>query len=173
MNRDDGGDGVLLRPIGFVRSPFTEPVGMPVQPSGARGIRGSVEILPEFCDGLADLGGFSRIILIYLFHRSVGHSLRVIPFLDDRERGVFATRAPRRPNPIGLSVVRLVAVEGCRLAGEDGDLLDGTPVLDIKPYVSSIDAFPGEKEGWLGECSDRFREARADRRFAERSETES
>ncbi|MEN6342897.1 MAG: tRNA (N6-threonylcarbamoyladenosine(37)-N6)-methyltransferase TrmO [Methanospirillum sp.] len=172
MNLDDAGNGVLFRPIGFVRSPFTEPVGMPIQPSGACGVRGSVEILPEFRDGLADLGGFSRIILIYLFHRSEGHTLRVVPFLDDRERGVFATRAPRRPNPIGFSVVRLVAVEGCRLAIEDVDLLDGTPVLDIKPYIPSIDAFPGETEGWLGECSDKFREARADRRFAGRSERE-
>ena len=125
-----------------------------------------VEVLPEFCGGLADLEGFSRIILVYLFHRSEGYSLRVVPFLDDRERGVFATRAPRRPNPIGLSVVRLVAVEGCRLVIEDVDLLDGTPVLDIKPYVSSIDAFPGERDGWFGECRGDVREARADRRFA-------
>src|SRR5665647_324653 len=97
MNGDDGGDGVLVRPIGCIRSPFTDPAGMPIQPAGAAGVRGLVEILPEFCDGLADLEGFSRIILIYLFHRSEGYSLRVVPFLDDSERGVFATRAPRRP----------------------------------------------------------------------------
>jgi len=165
-NGKTGEDGVVLRPIGVVRSPFTDPAGMPIQPAGAVGIRGSVEILPGFCDGLADLEGFSRIILVYLFHRSEGYSLRTVPFLDDRERGVFATRAPRRPNPIGLSVVRLVAVEGCRLVIEDVDILDGTPVLDIKPYVPSIDSYPGEQDGWFGECDREVREARADRRFA-------
>ena len=168
---NDDGDGVLVRPIGYVRSPFADPVGMPIQPGGARGVRGSVEVLPEFCDGLADLDGFSRIILVYLFHRSEGYSLRVVPFLDDSERGVFATRAPRRPNPIGLSTVRLVAVEGCRLVIEDVDLLDGTPVLDIKPYVPSIDAYPDERDGWFGECSGDVWTVRADRRFAGRPET--
>lgn len=165
MNHEHAGDGVVVRPIGVVRSPFTETAGMPIQPGGARGVRGVVEVLPEFCDGLADLEDFSRVILIYLFHCSEGCSLRVVPFLDDRERGVFATRAPRRPNPIGLSVVRLVAVEGCRFVIEDVDVLDGTPLLDIKPYVPSIDAYPGEREGWFGESARDVREARADRRF--------
>lgn len=166
MNGNHHEDGVVLRPIGVVRSPFTHPIGMPIQPGGARGVRSEVEVFPEFCDGLADLEGFSRVILVYLFHRSDGYSLRVVPFLDDCERGVFATRAPRRPNPIGLSAVRLVAVRGCRLVIEDLDVLDGTPVLDIKPYVPSIDAFPDEREGWLGESSGDVRAARADRRFA-------
>jgi tRNA (adenine37-N6)-methyltransferase len=165
MNPDAAGSSLHLRPIGVVRSPFTDPVGMPIQPAGACGVRGTVEVFPEFCGGLDDLGGFSRIILVYFFHRSHGYALRVVPFLDDRERGVFATRAPRRPNPIGLSVVRLVAVQGCRLVIEDVDVLDGTPVLDIKPYVPSIDAYPDEREGWFGECDRDVREARADRRF--------
>lgn len=161
---------VVLRPIGYVRSPFTDPVGMPIQPAAARGVRGAVEVLPEFCDGLADLEGFDRVILIYHFHRSEGYALRVVPFLDDRERGVFATRAPRRPNPIGLSVVRLVGVEGCRLEVEDVDVLDGTPVLDIKPYVPSFDAYPDECDGWFGNRESDLQTARADRRFADRSE---
>lgn len=165
MEGGKGGEGVLVRPIGCIRSPFTETAGMPIQPAGAAGVRGSVEILPEFCDGLADLEGFSRIILIYLFHRSKGYSLRVVPFLDDRERGVFATRAPRRPNPIGLSVVRLIAVEGCRLAIEDVDVLDGTPLLDVKPYLPVVDAFPDERCGWFDDATRDVRETRADSRF--------
>ncbi len=166
LNGNDDGDGVLVRPIGVVRTPYTETVGMPIQPAGATGVRGLVEILPEFCDGLADLEGFSRLILVYLFHRSEGYALRVVPFLDDRERGVFATRAPRRPNPVGISVVRLVGVEGCRLVVEDVDILDGTPLLDIKPYISGVDAFPDERCGWFDGCTRDVREARADRRFA-------
>lgn len=158
-------DDVVLRPIGTVSSPFTEPAGMPIQPAGAAGARGAVDIYPDFCEGLADLEGFSRLILLYLFHRSTGYDLRVVPFLDDRERGLFATRAPRRPNPIGLSTVRLVAVEGCRLVIEDVDILDGTPVLDIKPYVPAFDAFPDESEGWFGACRGDVRAARADHRF--------
>jgi tRNA-Thr(GGU) m(6)t(6)A37 methyltransferase TsaA len=126
---------------------------MPIQPAGACGVRGTVEVFPEFCGGLDDLGGFSRIILVYFFHRSHGYALRVVPFLDDRERGVFATRAPRRPNPIGLSVVRLVAVQGCRLVIEDVDVLDGTPVLDIKPYVPSIDAIPASARAGSGSAT--------------------
>lgn len=166
----DDENAVVLRPIGVVRSPFADPVGMPIQPGGARGVRGTVEVLPEFRDGLADLEGFDRVILLYHFHRSLGYALRVVPFLDDCERGVFATRAPRRLNPIGLSVVRLVEVEGCRLVIEDVDVLDGTPLLDIKPYVSSFDAYPGEREGWLGESSPKLAGTRADRRFADRPE---
>jgi tRNA-Thr(GGU) m(6)t(6)A37 methyltransferase TsaA len=139
---------------------------MPIQPAGARGVQGAVEVFPEFCEGLADLGEFSRIILVYHFDRSEGFSLRVVPFLGDGEHGVFATRAPRRPNPIGISTVRLVAVEGCRLEIEDVDILDGTPLLDIKPYVPEFDAFPDERAGWLEECPGDVRFARADERFA-------
>jgi len=115
--------------------------------------------------GLADLAGFSRIIVLYLFHRSQGYALTVIPFLDTRPRGLFATRAPRRPNPIGLSVLRLTGMEGIRLLVEDVDILDGTPVLDIKPYVPSFDAFPHEASGWFGEVSRDPAVVRADHRF--------
>ena len=170
MNDDWRENGILVRPIGYVRTPWSDPAGMPIQPAGAEGVRGTVEVYPEYCEGLADLTGFSRLILVYLFHRSEGYSLRVVPFLDDRERGVFATRAPRRPNPIGLSAVRLLAVDGCRLTVEGVDVLDSTPLLDIKPYVSAIDAYPGEKCGWFDDCVRDVRDARADRRFAGRRE---
>lgn len=136
---------------------------MPIQPSRGRGIRGSVEVFPEYADGLDDLDGFSHVVLLYHFHRVHGHALRVTPYLDTRERGLFATRAPRRPNPIGLSVVRLVAIEGPVMSIEDVDILDGTPLLDIKPYVSEFDRRGNVREGWLeeagprrGESDDRF-----------------
>ena len=155
------------RPIGVIRSPFRDPVGMPIQPGGASGIPGTVEVFEEYRAGLADLEGFSRIILIYPFHRSAGWSLAVTPFLDDRKRGVFATRAPRRPNAIGLSIVRLVEVRGGVLAIEDVDILDGTPLLDIKPYVPAFDSFPDERSGWLSGCDGRVASARSDGRFQE------
>lgn len=158
-------DSITFHPIGVVRSPFTDPVGMPIQPGGARGVRGEVEVDPAFAAGLADLEEFSRIILLYAFHRSEGYRLRVVPFLDTCEHGVFATRAPRMPNPIGLSVVRLVGVENCRLLIEDVDILDGTPVLDIKPYLSQVDAFPDEKTGWFGRNTRDIHTVRSDCRF--------
>ena len=154
---------VVYEPIGVVRSPFSEPEGVPIQPSRGRSVRALVELLPELESGLSDLDGFSHIILICHLHRSRGYSLRVVPFLDDMPRGVFATRAPRRPNPIGLSVVRLIAIEGCRLVFEGVDLLDGTPVLDIKPYVPEFDDDTCVRLGWLELA--RRRTATSDRRF--------
>jgi tRNA-Thr(GGU) m(6)t(6)A37 methyltransferase TsaA len=106
---------ISYRPIGIVRSPFKDTAGMPIQPAAARGVKGTVEIEPEYCKGLKDLDGFSHVYLLYHFHLSKGFSLSVKPFLDERPHGVFATRAPRRPNAIGLSVVRLLRVEGCTL----------------------------------------------------------
>jgi tRNA-Thr(GGU) m(6)t(6)A37 methyltransferase TsaA len=157
---------VTFTPIGVVRSPFTDPVGMPIQPDGARGVAGMVEVNPSFADGLADLDGFSRVILIYVFHRSKEYRLRVVPFLDDCEHGIFATRAPQRPNPIGLSIVRLMGVDGCRIMIEGVDILDGTPVLDIKPYLPPFDAFPDERTGWFDKNSRHIHDIRSDRRFA-------
>ncbi len=141
--------GITFRPIGVIHTPFEEPAGMPIQPSRARGVQGSVDVFPEFAGGLADLDGFSHIVLLYHFHRVSGHDLRVTPYLDSHERGLFATRAPRRPNPIGLSVVRLVAIHGLVMTVEDVDILDGTPLLDIKPYVSEFDRRDDVQEGWL------------------------
>jgi len=142
-------DLVTYRPIGVIRSPFIDPEGRPIQSSAAQGVTGTVELEPEFADGLKDLDGFSHIILIYHFHLSKGQSLEVKPFLDDVLRGVFATRAPRRPNSIGISVVKLIRIEGPTLSIEDVDIVDGTPVLDIKPHVPEFDCRLGARIGWL------------------------
>ncbi|RLG40287.1 MAG: tRNA (N6-threonylcarbamoyladenosine(37)-N6)-methyltransferase TrmO [Thermoproteota archaeon] len=156
---------IRYRPIGIIHSPFKDVRGMPIQPTGAKGIFGTVEVFPEFCEGLKDIEGFSHIILVYHFHRSKGYSLLVKPFVDDQKRGVFATRAPRRPNPIGISVVRLVRVEGCTLHVEGVDILDGTPLLDIKPYVPEFDARNNVRIGWLEEKVHFVRKKRSDDGF--------
>ena len=158
-------DLFTLSPIGVIHSPYTDPTGMPIQPNGARGIRGTVEIFPEYAGGLSDLDGFSRVILIYIFHRSGSYNLKVTPFLDTTARGVFATRAPKRPNPIGLSVVRLIEVQDRTLIIEDVDILDGTPLLDIKPYVPEFDAYPDASCGWLETTAHGAGSFRANGRF--------
>jgi tRNA-Thr(GGU) m(6)t(6)A37 methyltransferase TsaA len=140
---------IVYEPIGIIHSPFTEAKGMPIQPAGAEGVRGSVELLDRFCAGLRDLDGFSHIILVYHFHLSSGYTLEAKPFLDDVARGIFAMRGPARPNPIGISVVRLVGVDKCTLHIEDVDIVDGTPLLDIKPYVPDFDWRPADRIGWL------------------------
>jgi tRNA-Thr(GGU) m(6)t(6)A37 methyltransferase TsaA len=146
---------IEYRPIGLIHTPFKQREGMPIQPSRGRGVRGTVEVAPEYADGLADLDGFSHVVLIYHFHQSHGFDLRVTPFLDKEKRGLFATRAPRRPNAIGLSVVRLLGIEGNRIAVQDLDILDGTPLLDIKPYVPEFDHRTEVREGWLEGVKDR------------------
>jgi tRNA-Thr(GGU) m(6)t(6)A37 methyltransferase TsaA len=162
---------IRLRPIGVIHTPFEEPAGMPIQPRYADSAEGVVEVFEEFADGIADLDGFSHLHLIYLFHRSSGWSLKVTPFLDDQERGLFATRAPRRPNPVGLSVVRLVAVEGRRLRVQDVDILDGTPLLDIKPFNPALDNREACRVGWMeGKMRPESR-GRSDDRFGEGENT--
>jgi tRNA-Thr(GGU) m(6)t(6)A37 methyltransferase TsaA len=138
-----------VRPIGIIHSPFKDLIGMPIQPAGAEGVQGTVEVYEEFRAGLKDLDGFSHIILLYHFHGSTGFSLCVVPFMDTQPRGLFATRAPKRPNPIGLSVVRLEGVDDGLLRVRGVDILDGTPLLDIKPYVPEWDAHVGARTGWL------------------------
>jgi len=147
--------------IGTIHSPFTDLKGMPIQPAGAEGVRGSVELLHRFCAGLKDLDGFSHIILVYHFHLSKGYTLEARPFLDDVPRGIFAMRGPARPNPIGISVVRLVSVDGCTLHIEDVDIVDGTPLLDIKPYVPDFDWRPADRVGWLAGKSGGVRRKRS------------
>lgn len=166
----DASTPITYRPIGVVRSPFRSPQGMPVQPLRGKEVRGRVEVLPEFAAGLADLDGFSHIYLLCHMHRVRPYRLSVVPFLDDQARGLFSTRAPSRPNPIGLSVVRLLAVEGTTLEIAELDLLDGTPVLDIKPYVGSFDERPGARLGWLERVQ--HRRKAADGRFGDEEEPE-
>jgi len=154
---------IEYEPIGIVHSPFKEPEGAPIQPSRARGAVGTVEVFPEFIDGLCDLDGFSHIILLCHLHKSGRYRLKVVPFLDTSLRGLFATRAPSRPNPIGLSVVELVEIDGNTLTVRGIDFIEGTPVLDIKPYVGEFDDRAGVRTGWLENA--RRRTAVADDRF--------
>ena len=142
-------DEIQYKPIRVIHSPFTELKGAPVQPTDAKGVRATVEVFPEFAKGLKDVDGFSHLILIYHFHLSKGLSLKVKPYMENELRGVFATRAPSRPNPIGISVVRLRRVEKNILHVRDVDFVDGTPLLDIKPYVPEFDVREVNKTGWL------------------------
>lgn len=160
---------ICYKPIGVIRTPFRSPEGMPIQPAGGEDITGTVEIFPEFAPGLRDIEGFTRIVLIYHFHQSNDCSLEVIPFLDTRPHGIFATRAPSRPNPIGFSIVELLEREGSRLLVSGIDILDGTPLLDIKPYIPGCDAFTGGKAGWFPADPGHFNHTRSDDRFLRRS----
>ena len=135
------------------------------QPSGAEGIKGTVRLKAEFIAGLKDLEGFSHIYLLYHFHRAGSAKLSVTPFLDNQQHGIFATRAPRRPNPIGLSVVKLNGIVGNLLQIENVDILNGTPILDIKPYVPEFDQFVTEKTGWLERAKGLVKKQRSDDRF--------
>lgn len=158
-------EGITYHPIGKLRTPFTDLAGMPIQPAGETSAPGTAEIDPEFADGLKDLEGFSHVILLYHLHQVQHLSLRVVPFLDSEARGVFATRAPTRPNPIGLSVVRLLRVEGRVLHLGNVDILDQTPLLDIKPYVPAFDRPRRARAGWLESAQHQARRRRADDRF--------
>lgn len=153
----------VVRPIGTIQTPFHEAAGTPIQPAFAHGAEGEVLVFDEFEAGLADLDGFERIWLIYTLDRARPYQLTVVPYLDSVPRGVFATRAPSRPNPIGLSAVRLLARTGTRLRVTELDMLDGTPLLDIKPYVPRFDAHPDSRSGWLP--ADTSGRGRADDRF--------
>lgn len=139
----------ILRPIGVIHTPHTRSDETPIQPVFAEGVQGRAEVLPEYAAGLQDLGGFSHIWLLYWFDRAGPAQLALRPYLQDDLHGVFATRAPARPNPIGLSLVRLVRCEGRVLHLADVDMLDGTPLLDIKPYVPRFDCRTGVRTGWL------------------------
>lgn len=158
---------IIFNPIGTIHSPFHELSSMPIQPSSEFSAPGMVEILPEFSAGLQDLEGFSHIILIYHLHQSHRKTLTVTPFLDSKPHGVFATRAPNRPNPIGISVVRLVKVEENVLHVDNLDVLDGTPLLDIKPYVPEFDSPPKFRLGWLESVRGKVRITRSDKRFSD------
>jgi len=154
-----------LKPIGIIHSPFKDLNDMPIQPAGAIGVKGTVEVFEEYHDGLKDLDGFSHIILLYHFHRSQGFKLHVVPFLDSESRGLFATRAPKRPNPIGLSVVQLDQIENGVLQIQNVDILDGTPLLDIKPFVPEFDAQMKVRTGWLETARKTVADRKSDDRF--------
>jgi len=145
-----------MRAIGFVSSPYTETAQIPKGWGATHEAEGVLEVLPEFEEGLTDIEGFSHLFVIWVFHQSEGYSLLGNPPTDDRPHGVFATRSPRRPNPIGLTVVQLLRRDGTRLHVRGIDMLDRTPILDIKPYLSSV---PAEvlKRGWLAEAEERRR----------------
>lgn len=156
---------IEFAPIGIIHSPFMEPEDMPIQPAGAAGVKGTVEVFEDFYPGLKDLDGFSHIILLYHFHRSHGFNLHVVPFMDSEPRGLFATRAPKRPNPIGLSVVQLDKIEDGLLHIQAVDILDGTPLLDIKPYVPEFDAQVEVRTGWLEKTRKTVSNRKSDDRF--------
>jgi tRNA (adenine37-N6)-methyltransferase len=156
---------IELNPIGIIHTPFTKPEGMPIQPAGAVAVHGTVEVFEEYHAGLKDLDGFSHIILLYHFHRSHGFTLQVVPYMDNQPRGLFATRAPKRPNPIGLSVVQLDRIENGTLYVQNVDILDGTPLLDIKPYVPEFDSRADIRTGWLEQARKTVQDRQADDRF--------
>ena len=156
---------IQYSPIGVIHSPFKKPEGTPIQPTADKDIEGTVEVLSDYEEGLKGLDGFSHIILIYHFHLSKKPKLLVKPFLDNKLRGLFSTRAPSRPNSIGISIVRLVKIEGRKLHVRGVDILDGTPLLDIKPYVPHFDEKKVEKIGWLKDKIGKIPGKKADGRF--------
>lgn len=158
---------IEFKPIGVIHTPFSKPEGAPIQPSHSAHAKGHIELLPEFRPGLSDLDGFSHIILIYHLHLSKNYKLSVKPFLDTKQRGLFSTRAPKRPNAIGLSVVRLINIEDNILNIEDVDMVDRTPLLDIKPFVPAFEEFENIRIGWLEGKAHKARETSADDRFNE------
>ena len=155
-----------IQSIGIIHSPFSSREEMPIQPVGAQDVEGEIHIDEPFGPGLKDLEGFSHIYLIYHFHRTRNTRLQVIPFMDTVMRGVFSTRSPRRPSRIGMSVVELIAVEGNVLRIRGVDILDGTPLLDIKPYVPAFDDRANARTGWLTADMAAIRKKRSDNRFS-------
>ena len=142
-------ESICYKPIGFIETPFDDREGMPIQATGGAGVRGRIRLLEEYGPGLKDLDGFSHLILIYHFHLTRDSQLVVTPFLDTTPRGVFATRSPNHPNPVGLSIVRLLEIRGTTLEIEDLDIVNGTPLVDIKPYVPVFDHREHATNGWV------------------------
>jgi tRNA-Thr(GGU) m(6)t(6)A37 methyltransferase TsaA len=144
-----------VEPIGFVRSPYTDAKDVPKGPDARHEAEGTLEVLPAFEAGLRDIEGFSHLYVVWLFHQVEGYDLTATPPTDDRSHGVFATRSPYRPNRIGLTVVRLLGRDGSTLRVRGVDMLDGSPILDIKPYLSNV---PEEtlRRGWLDDAEARF-----------------
>lgn len=160
---------ITVKPIGIIHSSLTEAKGSPIQPVFAKNSEGIVEVYEPYRQGLKDIEGFERIWLIYFFHKAAKCRLLVTPYMDTVERGLFATRAPCRPNPIGMSSVRLKRVEDGRIYITEVDILDGTPLLDIKPYAKRFDNFKVERNGWLDNATGE--RGIADKRFHDKDET--
>ncbi len=158
---------ITMHPIGVVHTPFQQSEGTPIQPAAANGAKGVVELFPEFTLGLLDVADFERLWLIYVLDRAAPPQMTTRPYLDTQDRGIFATRSPARPNHIGLSAVRLLGVEGNRLHVSDVDILNGTPLLDIKPYVPDFDCFEVKRVGWYAGKS--VKDVVADDRFEARN----
>jgi tRNA (adenine37-N6)-methyltransferase len=156
---------VEVQPIGIVHSPFKTATGTPVQPFCAAGSEGWIEIEEQYLEGLKDLDGYQRIWLIYWCHRASQCKLTVVPYRDTKSHGVFATRAPARPNPIGISSVRIDRIEGNKIFIKEFDVLDGSPILDIKPYISQYDSYPNQRSGWLEIAPGIDKILKADARF--------
>lgn len=157
---------IIINPIGVIRTPHTDIKNMPIQPIAAEGIKGYIELLPEYAAGLKDLEGFSHITLVYRFHKIEGFELEVIPFMDTEKRGIFSCKAPKRPNAIGISTVKLVAIKGNIIHIEQVDMLDGTPLIDIKPFYPRYDNRENVTIGWLEKNKDLpLDKLRADERF--------
>ncbi|RLD48279.1 MAG: tRNA (N6-threonylcarbamoyladenosine(37)-N6)-methyltransferase TrmO [Bacteroidetes bacterium] len=158
-------DNICYKPIGIIHSEFKEPKGTPIQPTASKNNSGTVEIFPEFIEGLQDLEHFSHIFLIYHFHLAKKTSLKVKPFMDAHEHGIFSIRAPSRPNSIGISIVRLSKIENNTVYIKDVDIIDGTPLLDIKPYVAEFDIRKVTKNGWLKHNVYKLGNTKDDERF--------
>ncbi len=156
---------IIYRPIGIIHTPFTAPENMPIQNAGAAGETGTIDLFPAFITGLEDLDGFSHLILLYHLHEVTRYSLKVIPFMDTLEHGIFSTRAPVRPNPIGMTIVKLISRDGCRITITGVDMLDNTPLLDIKPYLPRFDAFNDARIGWYEGKTGNCESKRSDNRF--------
>jgi len=158
---------IQYRPIGIIHTPYKRPEGTPIQPPTSEGVESDVEVFENYAEGLIDLEGFSHIYLIYHFHLSRKFSLKVKPFLDDESHGLFATRAPSRPNAIGLSIVELIGTEKNILRVKNIDVLDGTPLLDIKPYVPGFDIRKVHRIGWMEKKIKNLDKTQDDGRFTE------
>lgn len=155
-----------MQPIGTIHTPFTTLENMPIQPKGAKNVEGRLELLPNLAEGLKDLEGFSHIYLIYQFHKAIRTELSVIPFMDTEPRGVFSTRSPLRPNHIGLSLVEVVTVHENIVTVRGADVLSGTPLLDIKPFIPAFDQVKEARSGWMTKSESDVCQKRSDDRFA-------
>jgi tRNA-Thr(GGU) m(6)t(6)A37 methyltransferase TsaA len=157
---------IIMKAIGTIHTPFDKLEDMPIQPKGAAEVIGTIELEEQYTEGLADLNGFSHIYLLYQFHMAQRTALTVTPFMDTTPRGVFATRSPLRPNHIGISIVKLIGVEKNIVTVQAIDILNGSPLLDIKPYITAFDAVQQSQSGWMKSSEDEVADKRSDLRFA-------